>query len=130
MVAGSVAGSPTTRGYICIKVDWRLYRASRLAWLYMTGAWPTGLIDHQDLKTNNNSWSNLREATHSLNAANSRQKRPAIPKGVTISGGRIIAQIKVRGRRRYLGDFKTVEDAHAAYAVSAREAFGQFSRMA
>ena len=47
-VAGSVAGSLTTYGYIKIKVDGRFYRAHRLAWIYVHGVWPSKDLDHKD----------------------------------------------------------------------------------
>ena len=38
--ADQVAGCARSRGPVVICVDRKLYRANRLAWLYMTGKWP------------------------------------------------------------------------------------------
>jgi hypothetical protein len=44
---GDIAGSVrTTRGYRLIGVAGRVYKAHRLAWLYMMGEWPKDQIDH------------------------------------------------------------------------------------
>ena len=67
-IAGCVK---TTRGYtrLIISLDNKQYKAHRLAWFYMTGEWPTN-IDHVDMDTLNNQWSNLREANKSQNGHN------------------------------------------------------------
>lgn len=67
---GSIAGSLKKDGRIWIRIDGIKYTAHRLAWLYMTGSWPTDMIDHKDLNRENNAWSNLREATNSTNKMN------------------------------------------------------------
>jgi hypothetical protein len=68
---GDVAGHIQKRGYINIILDWRIYRAHRLAFLYMTGSIPK-VIDHKDGNPSNNIFSNLRSCTPSQNARNSR----------------------------------------------------------
>ena len=68
--AGMIAGTPDKDGYICIKIDQIMYKAHRLAWLWMTGDWPTEEVDHKDLDKSNNRFGNLREATHSQNNIN------------------------------------------------------------
>jgi|SRR5262249_13953776 len=47
------------KGYVCIAVDGRKYRAQRLAFLYMTGDWPPAQIDHINGDTSDNRWANL-----------------------------------------------------------------------
>ena len=54
-----------------ISVDGSRYRAHRLAWLYMTGEWSRGDIDHINTYKADNRFCNLREATRSQNSANS-----------------------------------------------------------
>jgi hypothetical protein len=51
-----------------------LYREHRLAWLYMTGEWPTHEIDHINGDRVDNRFCNLREATASENRWNSRKR--------------------------------------------------------
>ena len=60
--AGKIAGVVSVYGYRIIRVGGRDYRSARLAWLYMTGAWPLQLVDHIDLNRVNDRWSNLRAA--------------------------------------------------------------------
>ena len=71
VVAGCVHTNKNT-GYrhIFIRVDRLLYKAHRLACLYMTGRWPESEIDHEDHDATNNRWNNLSEATHSQNQKN------------------------------------------------------------
>lgn len=106
--------------------------AHRLAWLYVTGSFPPGFIDHADCNRANNAWANLREATPSQNSANSRtpKNNTTGKKGVTRYLGKFRAQISVDGSRRWLGDFPTLEEAASAYERAATEAFGQFARAA
>ncbi len=132
---GRVAGCTkrcVNKYYVTIKIDQRCYLAHHLAWLYVTGSWPNPQIDHRDLDSTNNRFSNLRESTQSQNMANTR-KRPNRSgfKGVSPSPyGRWRAEIKTEGRYRYLGSFDTPRAAHRAYCAAAKEAFGEFARFA
>jgi hypothetical protein len=72
--AGDVAGGANNGDrYRRIRVDNQLYQAHRLAWLYMTGEWPSNGIDHINGHRADNRWANLREATQSQNMANGRR---------------------------------------------------------
>ena len=64
------AGTYDCNGYLIIKIDYKRYRACRLAWVYMTGKEPEKLIDHINRNVADDRWSNLREATHNQNQQN------------------------------------------------------------
>lgn len=127
--AGSVAGSVNKKsGYRSIGIAGRLYKAHRLAWLYVTGVWPIDELDHRDTVRDNNAFENLREATRQLNNENNRLARVGNPSGLLgahyVGPGRpgpYRAKICCNGKRYFLGYFQTAEEAHAAYVAKKRE---------
>jgi hypothetical protein len=133
--AGQVAGSVMWNGYVRVRIDGRSYAAHRLAWLFMTGAWPAADIDHISGDKSCNKFANLREATKVQNSANVGPKRRNTSgfKGVSRATGstsRWCARIRKNGRCAHLGTFGTPEEAHAAYCKAAEEHHGQFARFA
>lgn len=129
---GDIAGSLDKSGYWIIRLDQRNYPAHRLAWLYMTGEWPAHHIDHRDLDKANNRWANLRQATVSQNLANRRKYKNNQSgfKGVIwhARDKRWRADIRKNGKGYFLGNFRTPEEAHAAYRVAAERLYGEFAR--
>lgn len=119
-------------GYQRIKIDGVIYRAGRLAVLWMTGSFPSGDVDHKNLNRSDDRWINLRQATRSQNRANSRaQKGKVVPlKGVSWDKKRqkYCAYIRADDRTINLGRYDRAEDAHAAYVAAASKYFGQFAR--
>lgn len=118
---GSLAGCKDDEGYVYIRVDYRAYRAHRLAWLYMTGTFPVNVIDHIDGNPANNRIENLRDVTNAVNLQN--QKRAQIDNkcgllGVYKHRKRFRARITVDGKITNLGTFDTPELAHAAYLAA------------
>lgn len=130
--AGKEAGRISVYGYREIAMGGKLYRAHRLAWLYVTGAWPKAQIDHIDGDTLNNRISNLREANIFQNSQNVRRKKrgECKLKGVTLykPTGRYHASVCAYGKRYSLGYYDTPEEAHAAYCAGALKYHGQFSQ--
>lgn len=127
--AGTTAGRINEGGYIEIKIDGTGHKAHRLAWLYTTGCRPTLDVDHRDSNRTNNRISNLREATKSENAANTKktQRNSSGFKGV--SKLTWAARIRHKGKIYHLGQFKTPEEAHAAYTAAAERLNGEFARV-
>jgi hypothetical protein len=127
--AGDVTGCPEVGGYLRIVVDRYLYKAHRLAWLYMAGEWPKAGIDHVDGNPANNRWHNLRQANQSQNMANSRRLGPSGFKGITWNGQKRkwVAQIKVNGKQKHLGYFDSAEGAFIQYIFAAWRDFGDYA---
>lgn len=69
--AGSPAGCVDRRkGYVHIGIKRMKFSAHRLAWLYMTGEWPTQEIDHINGVRSDNRFGNLREVSTAVNGRN------------------------------------------------------------
>lgn len=124
--AGAVAGTLSTKaGYRYIRVGGKAYLAHRLAFFYMTGAWPVHQMDHYNGIRDDNRWGNLREATNAENQQNQAMHSNNTSGFMGVSWHRQTekwrAQIKVAGRRKSLGLFTTPESAHAAYLTAKAE---------
>lgn len=122
--AGQVAGCRCTfTNYVLVCIDGRLYRAHRLAWLYVYGVWPPAPheIDHIDMVRHNNAISNLRLVDRSGNnqnrgAAQSNNKSGFLGVHKRKTTGKWTAKICIDGKETTLGtSFPTPEQAHAAY---------------
>lgn len=127
----TVAGSVGKNGREFISIDNKKYYSHRLAWLYMTGAWPTKEIDHEDLNSLNNKWENLREATSSENAYNRKNQinNTSGHKGISFDkkNNKWRARIYVSKKCIHLGRFISREDAIIAYE-GAMNLHGEFAR--
>lgn len=123
---GDRAGYLHHSGYRFITVNDKAYAEHRLAWFYITGEWPSGLIDHKNLNREDNRWENLREVEAVENQHNTliRTTNRSGFQGVNFRRGKYRARIEVRGHRYILGDFDTAEEASRAYEESRSIAFG------
>lgn len=122
--AGTIAGGLDKKGYVCICVKGKYYKAHRLAWLYEYGVWPNNQIDHKDMIKNHNWIDNLRDVNNSENQQNikTHNSRSTLKMlGVTKQYNKFTANIGFNGKRKYLGLFKTKEEAHQAYLIAKRE---------
>ncbi len=130
--AGQAADHVEAAGYVVIRIDGKRYKAHRLAFLYMTGAFPPDFVDHINGHRADNRWQNLRPATRSQNGGNrglnTRNKTGV--KGVYPEGKRYRAMIQMNGKQSRLGTFDTIAEAQAAYLKAANDAFGDFARRA
>jgi hypothetical protein len=129
--AGQQLGALLQNGYLAIRINYVLYLSHRLAWLYMTGEWPKGLLDHRNRNKADNRWSNLRPATRGQNAYNStiRCDNTSGFKGVSShTGGRWRASMQIDGIQRHIGTFDTAEEAAEAYRTAVIPSHGEFAR--
>ena len=124
--AVAASGWLDRNGHVRISVDGQVYAAHRLAFLYVTGQWPTGVVDHINGERADNRWENLRDVSMTVNQQNQRRahKRNATGLlGVTFNKrrGKYQAQIAINGAYRYLGLYATADLAHAAYLAAKRQ---------
>ena len=88
------------------------------------------MVDHIDENKTNNNITNLRWATRSQNGYNKDMSKTNVSgfKGVTwIKGNqKYVARIKINGKNKHLGCFKTAEDASKVYEEKAKELHGEF----
>src|SRR5574337_1669011 len=123
IVVGSKAGCVGRFGYVQIRVDGVKHYAHRLAWLYIHGSVPVGVIDHKNGVRSDNAISNLRVVTKEHNQQNRRlpQSNNSLGTlGVCRSAGSFKAQISIAGSTKYLGSFQTEDEAHEAYLLAKR----------
>jgi hypothetical protein len=122
-VAGTVASRDSQTGRLIVSIDRHNHYAHRAAWLYMTGAFPVGVIDHLDGDSFNNRFANLRDVPQAINQQNLRAAHIDSSSGylgVSANKRRWAASIKVLGVRKHLGTYDTAEEAYAVYLEAKR----------
>jgi len=131
MAVGSVAGYKNPAGYVRITINYKIYQAHRLAWLYVHGIFPDALVDHIDGCTSNNRLNNLRPASNSENLKNQHRLQSHNTsgfKGVTWHKHECkwMAQAKLNGKKMFLGYFNDPKEASSAYEEFAKSKHGEF----
>lgn len=139
--AGSSAGVVVPRSgqqrdkfYIRIGLDGRRYYAHVLAYVWMTGAAPLGELDHRNGDGLDNTWSNIRLASHAENGRHRNGRRAGNTSGysgVSFHRGakRWRARLMVNGREVQVGYFDDPVTAAKARDDAARRLHGEFAHL-
>lgn len=130
--AGKEALTATeSRGYRYGRIGGSTVMAHIVVWALEHGEVPSDEIDHINGDRQDNRPLNLRVASRSLNCANRAPSGSgtSIYKGVSRSGKRWMAQIKVKQKRLILGRYDSEVDAAKAYDMAAKVHFGEFARI-
>ena len=124
---GDKLGWADRLGYVEIGIGYESYKAHALAFLYMTGEYVRG-VDHIDRNPSNNSWGNLRKATQQENMWNRAANYNSVTglKGVSPHKDKFKVQIRVFGKKVYLGLFNTAQEAKQHYDEFAELLQGEF----
>ena len=131
---GVNAGDPALccerHGYYIGTFNGKCFRAHRVVWFLCNGEWPKNQIDHINGNSLDNSISNLRDVSRSINMKNRRlsSNNKTGKNGVWFNkaSGNYRAAIRTRFGRIYLGTFNTVDEAAMAVSV-AMNMDGEFS---
>jgi hypothetical protein len=114
---GDIAGNTNLQGYIAIRVCGKLYKAHRLAWLYVYGEFPND-IDHINGVKSDNRIINLRNCTRKQNSENQklRSTNKTSHRGVywVPRENKYKAQVGHNGLKFHLGTFAVIDDAISA----------------
>jgi len=113
------SGKPSN-GYYTIGYKGKTHKAHRLAWLLVTGDFPTKEIDHIDKDRGNNKWENLRDTSRTINQYNKKKnetKYSSVYPGVRFHkpSKKYTATIRYKRKPYYLGYFLTEKEAYKAY---------------
>lgn len=123
-----LATSASSRGYNNIAIDGKLYRASRIAWLYMEGYFPEYEVDHINRDRGDDRWYNLRHATRACNSSNrmlSKNNKSGVA-GVSFekATSKWKAHISHNNKRKTIGRYHSMIDAVLA-RYNAEQAIGE-----
>jgi hypothetical protein len=129
---GAVAGCRRSNGSFYIRIHGLLYLAHRLAWLYMTGAFPKQVIDHINRDPWDNRWANLRACSQAENSRNTKVSRNNTSGISGVSRGpqkkeAWAAHIMINRRKIHLGYYATIEEAGHARRTAEETHFGAFA---
>jgi hypothetical protein len=124
-------GSINSSGYKQFEHKQKTYMVHRVIWEWHNGPIPDGMtIDHIDINPLNNRIENLRLATQSQNAINTKTPKNNTTgyKGVlSTPSGKFQARLGYRGKKLYLGLFKTAEEAAECVRQKSLELYGEFT---
>jgi hypothetical protein len=109
-------------------VDYERYLASRLAWLFVYGEWPSELIDHVDRNYSNDAIANLRQATSLQNHWNSgvRGQNKLGFRNITKHKKRFVVRFYNGQTTIYRESFPSLEDAIRERDERSRVIYGAF----
>lgn len=110
---GDPVGYKNKRGYVVVSIKQKKYYAHRIAWIHVTGSWPTDQIDHINHNRSDNRFVNLREATNLENHKNktlSKRNTSGIL-GVYFHKGKWVAAICINTVQTGIGRFASKDEA-------------------
>ena len=134
---GDLAGTLRIDGYRMICVNYKLYPAHRLIFLYHHGYLPK-FLDHIDGNPSNNDINNLREATSRENNRNAKKRKSVNGKPTSSKYKGVYwdkrdkkwrVQIMSNGKRKSLGYFDSEIESAKTYDRAALEVHGEFAKL-
>lgn len=133
--AGSIVkGKINSEGYHCVCVfgAWELTHV--IAWFLKTGRWPKRQIDHRNTVRTDNRWCNLRLANQAQQTSNSNRRSDNCSGHKGIGTETRFGSVKYRvrithnGKRQFLGQFSSLDEAVKVRNAAAMRLHGKFFR--
>lgn len=119
---GKKAGTLTQNGYLHITYNYKAYLAHRLAWFFVHGKWPDGMIDHINRNKLDNRIENLRVVDNQTNQRNAGMsaKNTSGHRGVYWHKNKKkwLASIRVDNKQLHLGSYNCITAAMFARKIS------------
>ena len=109
-VKGNEAGTVNGQGYRQVGYKRKIYLAHRIVWLWHTGEWPVGDIDHKQGNSLDNRIEKLRDVDKPTNQIN-RQGAQKNSKTGVLGVRNVGKKFQAHYRSDYIGSFKTLEEA-------------------
>lgn len=129
---GEPLGKNSKNRHINIGIGRKSYRAHRLAWIYVYGEDPQGVVDHINGDPTDNRIDNLRVATQSHNICNSKipTTNKSGVKGVSWDHERKkwFAKIHYKKKQYALGRYLNFDDAVEVVRKKRLELHGEYAR--
>lgn len=112
-------GSLDAYGYLILKINGRQHKAHRMAWLYVYGRMPEGVIDHINGNKLDNRIANLRDVPQAVNNKNSHKapNKDTGERGIHISKAKGLKAIYTFKRDGKSHRFRTLQEAVTAKAA-------------
>lgn len=127
-----------TNGYVCRTISYPYFKTSRLHRIIATIKYgiladDNFIVDHIDRNQLNNTISNLRLVSRNVNQHNMKKQSFTSSKfiGVVwdVERNKWRADIKLKGKRKFAGRFKTEKEAAIARDKKAIELYGKYARL-
>ncbi|HDC4389194.1 TPA: HNH endonuclease [Enterobacter cloacae] len=130
-IKGDIAGTTNSHGYLRFCVDGVVYLSHRLAWLYVYGEFPEGIMDHINGDRKDNRIANLRVVSLRQNALNRKIQSTNTSgiKGVSWcrNSKKWKASIMYEGKHINVGSFSDKQEAAEAIKKARAEIHGEFA---
>lgn len=123
--AGDETFKVNCQGYLLGKIMGVRRPSHRVIWLLQTGSWPDGEVDHINGDRSDNRWKNLRCVSKVENGRNAgmHKNNTSGVNGVHWHNTykNWVVRIMVDGRQKFIGNYKTIEEAAAARCEANRK---------
>ena len=111
-------------------LDGKNYLEHRVVWRIVNGAWPAGELDHINGVRDDNRLENLRDSTRQQNMFNRKATKGSTSKYKGVSwkskNSKWVAQCCISGKVKYLGLYKTEQEAAKAYENYVKDYHGDY----